>query len=390
MKIHIIAAALPPQMDGIGDYTACLAAELAHSADVTILTGASQPTPIPGVRIETAFAADAPVSVKKIAAFVKADKPDWVLLQYNPFSYGRWGLNLHLPEMMRGLRRVSPGTRLAIMVHEPFVPIITPQFAVMAAWQRWQLWRLGQCADVLFFSIEPWVKQFKRWFPGKPVYHLPVGSNIEQAKITRTEARARLGIVPNTVVLGVFGTAGSGRLLGWVKDALDALHLDGIPAQLLYIGPDSQGICAALGSENIIAGGPFPAEEVSRRLSAMDIYLAAYIDGVSTRRGAFMAALQHGIAAVATSGPLTDTMLKQEAGQAFLLTDTMLKQEAGQAFLLADVADPKVFTAAVVTLAQDTEQRKQLGQAAQVLYQREFAWESAAAHLLSSLDKETK
>ena len=375
MKIHIIAAALPPQMDGIGDYTACLAAELAPSAEVTLLTGAAQPAPIPGVRIETAFAADDPASVKKMAAFVTADKPDWVLLQYNPFSYGRWGLNLHLPETMRGLRRASPKIRLAVMVHEPFVPIKTPQFAVMATWQRWQLWRLGQCADVLFFSIEPWAKRFQKWFPRKPVHHLPVGSNIERVKITRPEARVRLGIAPETVVLGVFGTASSGRLLGWVKDALDALHSDGIPAQLLYVGPDSQGICAALGSENIIAGGPFPAEEVSRRLSAMDIYLAAYIDGVSTRRGAFMAALQHGIAAVATCGPLTDKLLEQEAGQAFLL---------------ADVADPKAFTAAVVTLAQDTEQRQQLGQTAQQLYQREFAWESAAAHLLSSLDKETK
>lgn len=373
MKFHIITAALPPQLDGIGDYTACLATELAHSAEVTILTGAPQPTPIPGVRIETAFSADDSVSVKRIGAFVQADKPDWILLQYNPFSYGRWGLNLHLPEMMRRLRRDSPGTRFALMVHEPFVPIITPQFAVMASWQRWQLWRLGQCADVLFFSIEPWVKRFQTWFPGKPVHHLPVGSNIRRVPITRPEARARLGIPSEAVVLGVFGTASSGRLLGWVKDALDALRSDGVPAQLLYIGPDTAAICAALGKENVLAGGPFPADEVSRRLSAIDIYLAAYLDGISTRRGAFMAALQHGAATVGTQGPLTDNLLEQEVGQAFLLSD---------------VADPKAFTAAVQSLAENAELRQQLGQAARMLYQREFSWETVAAHLLSALDKE--
>ena len=44
----MIAAALPPQLDGIGDYSARVAAELAHSAEVTVLTGAPDPDPIPG------------------------------------------------------------------------------------------------------------------------------------------------------------------------------------------------------------------------------------------------------------------------------------------------------------------------------------------------------
>ena len=371
MKIHIIAAALPPQLDGIGDYTACLATELAHSAHVTILTGSPQPTPIAGVHIKTAFSANDPASVRTVAAFVTEDKPDWVLLQYNPFAYGRWGLNLHLPEILCRLRRSLPNMRLAVMVHEPFVPIVTVQFAVMATWQRWQLWRLGQVADVLFFSIDPWAKRFGKWFPGKPVYHLPVGSNIRRVPITRPEARARLGIPPGAIVLGLFGTASSGRLLDRAKAALDALRSDGIPVQFLYVGPDTAAICAALGSENIIAGGPFPADEVSRRLSAIDIYLAAYIDGVSTRRGAFMATLQHGCAIVATRGPLTDDMLKQEAGRSFLLTD---------------VADLNAFTETVVGLAKDTDQRQQLSRQAQELYGREFAWGKVAVRLLAALE----
>ena len=370
MKIHIIAAALPPQLDGIGDYTACLAAELVRSAEVTILTGAPQPTPIPGIRIETLFAADDPVSIRNVAACVQKDKPDWVLLQYNPFSYGRWGLNLHLPEILRHLRRGLPRTRLAVMVHEPFVPIITPQFAVMASWQRWQLWRLGQAADVLFFSIEPWAIRFKKWFPGKRVHHLPVGSNIGRVPITRSEARARLGISEDTVILGLFGTAGSGRLLGRTKEALTALRSKGISALLLYIGPDTAAICTALGGENVVAGGPFSAHEVSCRLSAMDIYLAAYGDGVSTRRGAFMAALQHGCAVVATCGPLTDTMLRQEAEAAFLFTD---------------VADPSAFTAAVVGLAQNAERRQCLSRYGQALSDREFAWGEIAKTLMAAL-----
>ncbi len=367
LKITIIAAALPPQLDGIGDYSAQLAAELARSQDVTVLTGAPTPNPIPGVRTRTVFSADDPASVQGIADFVETNPPDWALLQYNPFSYGRWGLNLHLPRVMQQIKRRCPQTRFALMVHEPFVPIITPQFAVMATWQRWQLWRLGQTADVVFFSIDPWAKRFGRWFPGKPALHLPVGSNIPRVPITRQEARARLGIREDAVILGLFGTASSGRMLDRATESLTALRSAGIPAQVLYVGPHQAAICAALGSESVIAGGPYPAEEVSRRLFAMDIYLAAYIDGVSTRRGALMAALQHGIAAVGTRGPLTDALLEQEAGQAFLL---------------ADVADPPAFRAAVSSLAENVELRQQLGQEALDLHEREFAWANIASRLL--------
>lgn len=371
MKIHIIAAALPPLLDGIGDYTAHLAAELAHSATVTVLTGAPAPAPIPGVRVETAFSPDASRSVWNLVSRVAEDRPDWVLLQYNPFSYGRWGLNLHLPRVMRRIKQDAPGTRFALMVHEPFVPLITPQFAVMGTWQRWQLWRLGRAADVVFFSIDFWQRGFRRWFPGKPLVHLPVGSNIPRVPISQPEARARLGIRDDAVVLGLFGTAGSGRMLDRAVGALNALRAANVPARLLYVGPHKEAICAALGSRDVIADGPFPADEVSRRLSAMDIYLAAYIDGVSTRRGAFLAALQHGVATVGTRGPLTDSLLEGEAGQAFLL---------------ADVNAPEQFQAEVLRLAKDSALRKQIGQAGQRLYDKEFAWVSLVRRMQATLE----
>ena len=370
MKLHIIAAALPPQLDGIGDYTACLAAELARSQDVTILVGAPSPDPIPGVRIETVFSADAPASVQGIAEFVEANPPAWVLLQYNPFSYGKWGRNLHLPRVMQQIKRACPQTRFALMVHEPFVPLTSWQFAIMATWQRWQLWRLGQTADVVFFSIDPWAKKFQDWFPNKPVVHLPVGSNIPRVAISREEARARLGIHEETLVLGLFGTAHVSRLLEPVRHAAEAVRQVGFDVRVLYVGPHQAQVCAVLGDKNVIADGPAPAEEVSRRLSVMDIYLAAYSDGVSTRRGAFMAALQHGVATIGTHG---------------FLTDTLLKAEDGQAFLLADVAKPQAFREAVSRLAESAALRQELGKNAANLYEREFAWKKTATQVAARL-----
>ena len=88
-----------------------------------------------------------------------------------------------------------------------------------------------------------------------------------------------------------------------------------------------------------------------------------------------MAALQHGCAIVATHGPLTDNMLKQEAGHSFLLTD---------------VADPNAFTEAVTGLAKNVDQRQQLSRQAQELYDREFAWGKVAVRLLTALEIASK
>src|SRR5579871_3033725 len=196
MKVHLIAAALPPQLDGIGDYSALLASELTRHATVTILSGAGpNAAPIPGVRIVSAFSAAAPATVRGIAAEVRRDPPDWIVLQYNPFCYGKWGLNLHLPLTLRRLRRELPQTRLAVMIHEPFVPLINWKFVVMSAWQRWQLRSLARTADLGFGSIEHFVTLLRPWFAPAPIYHLPVGANLPRVEgIDRAEARTRLGI----------------------------------------------------------------------------------------------------------------------------------------------------------------------------------------------------
>src|SRR5689334_17096209 len=124
-RLHLIAAALPPKLDGIGDYTALLAAELSAQADVTILTAAAArpPAPIANVEIRGVFDPRCPATAGAIVNEITRGRPDWVVLQYNPFAYGRRGLNLHLPRAMRRIRSLSPGTRVAVMFHETYVPL---------------------------------------------------------------------------------------------------------------------------------------------------------------------------------------------------------------------------------------------------------------------------
>lgn len=371
-SIQIISAALPPQLDGIGDHTALLAAQLARVARVKVLLGSDEPaSPLAGVSVEPCFSATDPRTCWKLLDRVAADPPEWLLLQYNPFAYGRRGLNLQLPRVIRAIRRACPQTRFALIVHETFVPVINWQFAVMTTWQRWQFWQLCRAADTVLFSIEQWLLRFRRRYPDHESELLPVGSNVPAVPISRDEARRRLNLPEGAMVLGLFGTAHPSRLLGTIRVAAARAQSAGFDARLLYLGPDGQKVREQARDIPSITDGPLAPDEISRRLAAVDIFLSPYSDGISTRRGAMMAGLQHGLPMVGTSGELSDSMLLREDGHAFLL---------------ARASNPLQFSDCVLRLANDAALRRRIGEEGRRLYQREFAWDRIAERLLRALD----
>jgi glycosyltransferase involved in cell wall biosynthesis len=103
----------------------------------------------------------------------------------------------------------------------------------------------------------------------------------------------------------------------------------------------------------------------------MDLHLTPFIDGVSTRRGSFLAGLQHGLPTVATRGPLTDDLLI-EAG--------------GEALLLADIDDADGFARHAVTLLQHPDRRSALGQAGQILFDEALSMDVTVERFLHALD----
>ncbi len=221
MKINVVVSALPPLLDGIGDYTAHLVEGLASAVHVRVLTTCQHPVDsIRDVDVVPAFAPSQRRSVLKLAKTVARHQPDWVILQFNQFSFGRWGLNPFLPMAIRRIGKNSPEIGIAVMFHEDFVPRINWKFAIMRVWQEWQFNQLGKLAHVVLFSIDPWIHKYQSRFPGKPVCHLPVGSNVPRIRITREQARSRLNIPDEKIVLGLFGAVHRARNTPWLIAAL--------------------------------------------------------------------------------------------------------------------------------------------------------------------------
>ena len=370
MRLNLLFPVLPPTLDGIGDHTARLSAALAEHAEVRVLTAQEAWDPIPGVGVRKAFSFPPRRGVLEIADAVQADPPDWLFVQFNQFSYGRWGLNPFLPLALWQVKRRIPELRIAVMFHEDFLPVNSWKNAIMTTWQRAQFWALGTLADHVFFSIEPWVKQYRGWFSSTPVDHLPVGSNMPYIPTERSTIRKELNIGQDTFVMGVFGSLHASRLLGHIRAAAEAVMQQTDDAVLLYIGPHGAAFTCAMEGLPVIDAGCLPAEDVSRHFQAMDVHLAPFMDGVSTRRGSFMTGLQHGVATATTVGSQTDQILKEEVGNGMLASAE---------------EDKKLYASQVLHLYQNRQAAHTLGRAGRDFYLVTCDWAAVAQKLIGHL-----
>jgi glycosyltransferase involved in cell wall biosynthesis len=371
MTIDIIYPALPPTLNGIADHTFFLARALAQrGCEVRVLTAQRAWDPIPGVNVTPCFSVSPPHRIRDVVAPVVERAPDWVLLQFEQFSYGHWGFNPFLPAALRRLKQRCPDTRLGWIVHEDFASATDWRSAIWSTWQRPQFWALGQVVDAMICCIEPWATTYQDWFPHLPVHHIPVGSNMPLIGLSSPAARQALDYSPDDLVVGVFGGGHPSRLLSFVRDALHTLTDAAVPWSFLYVGADGVKVRRQLPGVPILDTGALPAADVSRHLAAVDLYLAPFANGVSTRRGSFLAGIQHGLATVSTHGPRTDPLLLDENGHAFELVPD---------------DDPSMFARTALALAQSPNRRRTLGRAAHVFFEDTFAWPRIADQFLRVL-----
>jgi glycosyltransferase involved in cell wall biosynthesis len=357
MRHHILLAAVKTQeMDGIHDFTQHLAEGLRQHE---------------GVRADVIN--PKLTSLQALCELVESENQvvSTLMLQYNPFSFGRWGFAPWLPVKLWRLKRSAPGLTVALMVHETYLPITDWRSAVMGVWQRLQFWAVALLADVIFTSIGAWRERLDAQSASRPVHHLPVGSNLPDMRASRVETRRALGAQEDTLVLAAFGTGNPVRLMDYVVAATEELGASRGHTMLLNLGAGTPEITVS--GTKVLTTGPMSDADVARHLAAADIFLSPFIDGVSTRRTTVMAALQHEVPIIGTDGPLTDTVMR----------------EAPDAMRLTPVGDRAAFARAARELAGDSHDLRVRGRAAKTLYDQEFSWPATSKRLIEALEAMT-
>jgi glycosyltransferase involved in cell wall biosynthesis len=373
--IVLLCPRIPPSRDGVGDYTVFLAAELAKTRPVTIVTTQQQlPDPAGSDRIEIHRWDGKPETLLHLLAAIQ---PELVNIQWVPGLWARLGFNPALPSLVMRLRWA--GYRVLTTVHETYVGFDHWKHFLVGPLQRLTLWPLVMASSKVAAASQSYVSGMRRVVPWRSddVFWMPVGSNVPMMQMPpegRGASRHAMGIPEDALVVAAFSPFAAGKDAALLEASWNRVCADHPNAHLLLIGVTPEAAAARLPNlaavDRLTCTGYLPRTEVSHCLSQADIFIAPFRNGMSCKRGSVMAALQHGLAVVTTRGAMTEPQVFDAAPM-----------------VMTDADAPETYIEACAALAEDHDTRSRLGAEAGVFYRRQFDWpvlaHTLAAHCLN-------
>jgi glycosyltransferase involved in cell wall biosynthesis len=352
MRIVLVHPANAQRADGIRDYALQLAAQLCREGD-----DAEVMRPEPGIGL-----------VPALLRAIDRRRPTIVIVQYNPFSWGRWGLAPSLLLALALVRALRPRATVMSAVHEAYVDVEGLRSAAMGAWQRLQIRVVLNLSHGAFAMTEYLARELSVHWPHRAVAQIPVGSNLTDERASRDEARREAGY-DGCVVLGTFATGHITQLSEHALRAASAVAAASAePVVLLLLGTHNGHASSLSGTAHTVMPGFLDAPALARVLSTVDLFLAPFLDGVSARRTTVMAALQHGLPTLTTQTALSDAVLRDASALSAVSPD-----------------DVEGFVARAVELVGDPARREQLAQAGRALFEQEFAWRAICAKVRATV-----
>ncbi|MGE0712234.1 MAG: glycosyltransferase [Planctomycetota bacterium] len=384
----ILTGEYPPQRGGVADHTRLLAEGLAargHEVHVCAPDPEEPAEPTPpergGVQVHRLPGSFGPRALATLDALLldELPRPRRLLVQYVPHAFGQRALNLGLCVWLAARGRQET---LWTYFHEVAYPYQDPPWRrtnllagghrLMAALvarasarrlvttPRWAE-LLAQVADPARYPCE-WQGVFS---------NLPTAADPARVLALRAELGAPgqgEGSARDRVLLGHFGSYG--RLIAPALAASAPRALDRAPrAHLVLLGRGSEAFAAALRAEHprhgqrIHARGALAPAAAAEAISAMDLLLQPYEDGVCSRRGSLQAALALGRCVLTHAGPATEP-LWAESGAVALAPGS-----------------PDALAAAAAQLCADPQRRAELGARARRVYTERFALERTLERL---------
>jgi glycosyltransferase involved in cell wall biosynthesis len=361
---QLITGEYPPQPGGVSDYSRLVAIGLANAGDRMTVWAPSS---------DSLQSSDAGVTVRRLpghfgpGALAVLDRAldghhsPRILVQYVPHAYGFKAMNIPFAIWLYARRKLD----ISVMFHEVAFPFRVSQplrrnalaaatYAISAIAAR--------SARRIFISTSSWEEILRKMVPDqRPMVWLPVPSNIPVVDDCEgvLTARKRYACSSGSMV-GHFGTYGEGTT-ELLDQLLPAILNEVRSLSVLLVGRNSDRYSAALIRKQthlaprIHASGAISDRDVSMHISACDLMLQPYPDGISTRRTSAISGLAHGRAIVTTSGHLTESLWAESGAVA-----------------LSPVNDLRANAALGLSILFDPVQRRRLERSAQRLYCERF------------------
>ena len=292
--IQFISGEYPPDIGGVGDYTARLREALSDRGFPSKVLNKRQ------VRRWDARA---------LAYLVRTAPHEGVVhIQFQAAAYDLLGDVCLLPLV---LRRLRPRVRSVTTFHDVRVPYLFPRAGrLRAAAVR----LLARTSDAVI-AADSRDLQFLGG-PSPRHFNVPIGTNVPCAPpsdFERSTFRRRLGLDAGDLAIVYFGLLNASKGLDLLLEAFDVIRRSQPAARLLLLGgpmgasdPTDRATGRRLESrlsqlgDRLVRPGWLPGSELSAYLLAGDVALLPYADGASARRGSLLACAEHGLPIVST------------------------------------------------------------------------------------------
>jgi glycosyltransferase involved in cell wall biosynthesis len=289
-----VSGEYPPDIGGVGDYTARLREALAAQG---------WPSRVLSRRQVRRWDARALLWLVR-----RAPRAGLVHLQFQAGAYDLLGDVCLMPTL---LRRVRPGVRVLTTFHDAREPYLFPRAGRLR----------GAAVRLLAHSSHAVIAADDRdlaWLGGRAdrQHQVPIGANIgcaPGAAYDRAVFRASLGLPADALVIVYFGLLNQSKGLDVLLDTFELVLQEAPRARLLLLGgevgaSDPSDVRTAAGvrgrldplGDRVVRTGWLPPRALSRYLLAGDVALLPYADGASPRRGSLLACAAHGLPIVST------------------------------------------------------------------------------------------
>jgi glycosyltransferase involved in cell wall biosynthesis len=292
--ITFISGEYPPDVGGVGDYTAHLREAVAQRECRTGVVS----------RRDVGH-----WNARALAWLVRrAPREGIVHIQYQAAAYDLLGDICLLPGLLRALR---PGVRTLTTFHDLRVPYLFPKAGALRPAAIRLLARTSHAsitADARDLAVLRGV--------ARSAFHVPIGPNVACAPpdgYERAAFRRSLGLESDDLAVAYFGLLNASKGLDLLLASFERILVCRPRARLLLLGgaagsSDRTDLQTGSGLRSridrlgsaVIQTGWLPSRELSAYLLAGDVALLPYADGASARRGSLLACAEHGLPIVST------------------------------------------------------------------------------------------
>lgn len=297
--IGVVCGSWPPMRCGVADFTAQLVRELANlDREIVVVTSLGFSAEAPAhIEVLPVIRSWAPASAWQVLRLLYARGCRVMNLHYPTQRYGRWSA----VDLLPALGRIH-GFGVVTTVHE---------YVSFRALGRMRVRSMVGWSHSAIVPDPDNLRALERVGMSGKVRHVPLATTIRPVGVSaldRAALRAERGVPEGAVVFAFFGLISPGKGLDTLLDALERVP-ESAPLRLWVLSARAptepayraafQEVAGRLESlehaRRLMWSGDLEADAVSRHLTAADVAVLPYADGVSLRRTTLIASLAHGL-----------------------------------------------------------------------------------------------